>query len=201
MTYHLPVPENPIARDILSMIAEVSRCHPRKGWDQVDAIERFESRAIEMSGATADNLNLVACLDFVGLSLFDAVETFVRAKHPEKQDPSRKIVKGAVHVSPVAPPPISSLPPPDVLVVSAPADRAAVPGDVVPPERSGDPVRSAARAGPDLAADGAAVVAAGEGPVGNPGVRRPVHRPDPKPKPGRKAKPVEPPSAQQDSLF
>ena len=184
------------------MIAEVGRSHPRTGWDDAEDLVRFQARAIEMSGTGAGNF--VDCMEAVGSSRFDAVETFIRAKHSVPQQPEkspRKNAKGAGHVTAVTA--VTAAPPPTVsppASAGAPTERTAAPGNVVHPERPGDRVPPAPRPGPDIDPDRPAVVATGEGPSGNPGVRRDVHRPEPKAKPGRKPKPVEPPS-QQDSLF
>jgi hypothetical protein len=201
--YHLTVPENPIARDILDMISTVSRSHPRKGWDDTEALVHFQANALKMisdaSGLAAGNF--VEGLGSVGLSRFDAVETFVRAKHFQDPPDARKqpkSTKGAAHAP--LPALAAAVPAARPAVVGPPAASPTVAGNVVHPGPAGDPVRPAARPGPDLPADGPAVVAAGEGPSGNPGVRRDLRCEKPKVNPRQRAKLIESPPL-QESLF
>lgn len=163
---------------ILDLIAASSRSFPKQGWDVIAEKTGFMEKAMEIADGNATNF--VDAIATVGLTRFDAVEEFCKAKRaaPVPQKKGNKTSGHPVAVEPEPEPQPAALP---------------QPGSVVLPERARGPVSPEAWPNANRTGDTAAVVAPVGKPGGDPGVRRPVHR-------NEKAEPVTLPE-KQASLF
>lgn len=160
-------------QSILDLIAASSLSYPKHGWDVVSEKTGFMEKAMTITGSNATNF--VDAISTVGLTRFDAVEEFCKAKRIVKMPPT----KGKFHGKPaIAKPQPAALP---------------QPGSVVLPEPERSPVSPEARPETNRTGDAAAVVPPVGKPGRDPGIRRSVHR-------NEKAEPVALPE-KQSSLF
>lgn len=141
-------------QSILDLISDAARSHPKQGWDVVADKTGFTRKAMEMTG---DAENFVEALARVGLTRFEAVEAFRKAKQVAAVQTQRKGNKRNAY-------PVAAKPEPN-----------AQPGNVVPAEPERSAVAAPARPDADRPGDRAAVAAPVEKPAGDPGLRRPVH--------------------------
>ena len=104
-------------QSILDLISDAARSHPKQGWDVVADKTGFTRKAMEITG---DAENFVEALARVGLTRFEAVEAFRKAKQVTAVPTQRKGNKRNAY-------PVVAKPEPN-----------AQPGNVVPaePERS-----------------------------------------------------------------
>lgn len=153
-----------IRQSVLDLISSAALSYPKQGWDVVAEKTGFTRKAIEITGS--GKANFVDAIATVGLTRFEAVEEFRRAKHTVMVTPPKKGSKNNAQPVVVKPQP-------------APLPQ---PGNVVLPESARPAVPAPAR--PDAnRTDNKPAVEATVGKLGgDPGVRRSVHR-DKKPEP------------------